>query len=365
MQAPQGRRMHRIADIASATGLEAEGDLDIVVRAPAEPAAAGPQDLALAMAPKYADALAAGGARAAVVWPGADWRALGLEAALFAPRARLALSAVTGHFAPPLDLDPGIHPTAIVDPSAEIGEDCWIGPYSVLRPGVRIGAGARIAGHVTVGANTVIGARALIFAGVRIAHDCVIGDRVIIQANACLGGDGFSFVTPERGAVEAAKAEGRVDEASRNTAYRRIASLGRVVIGDDVEIGAGTCIDRGTVADTTVGNGTKIDNQVMLGHNVRVGETCLICGQVGLAGSTTVGDRTVLGGQVGVGDHLAIGSDCVLAGGTLVGSDIKNGSVMMGAPAKTRQAQMDELMAIKRMPKLMVQMREVRAKLGL
>ncbi|MEM6423111.1 MAG: UDP-3-O-(3-hydroxymyristoyl)glucosamine N-acyltransferase, partial [Pseudomonadota bacterium] len=247
----------------------------------------------------------------------------------------------------------------------EIGEDAWIGPHTVIRPGVRLGARARIAGQVTIGRASRIGSDALIHAGARIAHDCVIGARVIIQANACIGGDGFSFVTPERGAVEAAKAEGRVDDTSRNTAYRRIASLGRVVIGDDVEIGAGACIDRGTVADTTVGDGTKIDNQVMLGHNVQVGETCLLCGQVGLAGSTTVGDRTVLGGQVGVGDHLAIGRDCVLAGGTLVGADIKDGSVMMGAPAKTRQAQMDEIMALRRMPKLVEQMREVRGKLGL
>ncbi|MEL6198369.1 MAG: UDP-3-O-(3-hydroxymyristoyl)glucosamine N-acyltransferase [Pseudomonadota bacterium] len=357
--------MHRIADIAAATGLDAEGDLALEVRAPAEPAVAGPEDLALAMAPKYAEALAAGAARAAVLWPGADWRALGLEAALFAPRARLALSAVTGHFAPPLDLDPGIHPTAVIAKDAEIGEDAWIGPHTVIRPGVRLGARARIAGQVTIGRASRIGSDALIQAGARIAHDCVIGARVIIQANACIGGDGFSFVTPERGAVEAAKAEGRVDDTSRNTAYRRIASLGRVVIGDDVEIGAGACIDRGTVADTTVGDGTKIDNQVMLGHNVQVGETCLLCGQVGLAGSTTVGDRTVLGGQVGVGDHLAIGRDCVLAGGTLVGADIKDGSVMMGAPAKTRQAQMDEIMALRRMPKLVEQMREVRGKLGL
>ncbi|MEO1276279.1 MAG: UDP-3-O-(3-hydroxymyristoyl)glucosamine N-acyltransferase [Pseudomonadota bacterium] len=357
--------MHRLADIAAATGLEGEGDLSLRVRRPAEPASAGAEDLALAMAPKYAEALQAGAARAAVLWVGADWRALGLEAALFAPRAQVALSAVTGHFAPPLDLDPGIHPTAIVSEEAEVGEGAWIGPYAIIRPDVRIGAGARIGPHVTIGRGTTIGEDALIHAGVRLAHDLVIGDRVVIQAGACIGGDGFSFATPERGSVEAARAQGHVDEASRNTAYRRIASLGRVVIGDDVEIGAAACIDRGTIADTTIGSGTKIDNQVMLGHNVRVGETCLICGQVGLAGSTTVGDRTVLGGQVGVGDHIAIGADCVLAGGTLVGSDIKDGSVMMGAPAKSRQAQMEEMMALRRMPRLIAQMREVRAKLGL
>ncbi|MEM6678532.1 MAG: UDP-3-O-(3-hydroxymyristoyl)glucosamine N-acyltransferase, partial [Pseudomonadota bacterium] len=178
-------------------------------------------------------------------------------------------------------------------------------------------------------------------------------------------GDGFSYVTPERGAVESAKATGRVDEGARNTALRRIASLGSVVIGDDVEVGASTCIDRGTIADTSVGSGTKIDNQVMLGHNVVVGENSMLCGQVGIAGSCRIGSRVVLGGQVGVGDHITIGDDCVLAGGTLVGTDIKPGSVMMGVPAMNRDQAYRQIMALRRLPKALEQIREIRAKLGL
>ncbi|MEM6487660.1 MAG: UDP-3-O-(3-hydroxymyristoyl)glucosamine N-acyltransferase [Pseudomonadota bacterium] len=356
---------HTLADIAAATGLDAEGDTALAVARPAEPAVAGPDDLALAMSPKYAKALGEGRARAAVLWPGADWRALGLEAALYAPRARLALAHVTGFFAPALDMEPGVHPTALVHPGAAVGEDAWIGPYAVIGAGSVLGAGVRIGAHVTVGSDVRVGPETVIQPGARLARGIQIGARGLIGANACLGGDGFSYVTPERGAVESAKTSGRVAEDARNTGFRRIASLGRVVIGDDVEVGAGTCIDRGTVADTTVGDGTKIDNQVMLGHNVRIGRTCLVCGQVGLAGSVTVGDRTVLGGQVGVADHVAIGHDCVLAGGTLVGQDIRAGSVMMGVPATDRQSLVEQMMALKRLPRLLVQMREVRAKLGI
>ncbi|MEO1315412.1 MAG: UDP-3-O-(3-hydroxymyristoyl)glucosamine N-acyltransferase [Pseudomonadota bacterium] len=356
---------HSIAEIAAATGLEAAGDLKLSVSRPAEPAAAGAGDLALAMSPKYEAALRASTARAAVVWPDADWQAMGLEAALFAPRARLALAGITGAFAPPDDLDPGIHATAIIDPSAALGEDVWIGPYTTIRAEARIGDGVRIAGQVSIGSATEIGAGTVIHPGARIARGVRLGDRCLVQANACIGGDGFSYVTPERGAVEAAKATGRVDDASRNVALRRIASLGTVVVGDDVEIGAATCIDRGTVADTTIGSGTKIDNQVMIGHNVQIGETAMLCGQVGIAGSSRIGSRVVLGGRVGVGDHITIGDDCVLAGGTLVGSDIRPGSVMMGVPAMSREQAYGQIMALKRLPKALEQLREIRAKLGL
>lgn len=356
---------HSIADIAAATGLEAVGDLSLSVLRPAEPAVASAGDLALAMSPKYEDALRASEARAAVVWPEADWQAMGLEAALFAPRARLALAGITGAFAPPDDMDPGVHPTAIVDATAKLGEDVWIGPYSTVRAGTRLGDGVRVAGQVTIGAGAEIGAGSVIHPGVRISRGVRLGARCLVQANACIGGDGFSYVTPERGAVEAAKATGRVDEASRNIALRRIASLGTVVVGDDVEIGAATCIDRGTIADTTIGSGTKIDNQVMIGHNVQVGSTSMLCGQVGIAGSCRIGSRVVLGGQVGVGDHITIGDDCVLAGGTLVGSDIKPGSVMMGVPAMSREQAYAQIMALKRLPKALEQLRAIRAKLGL
>ncbi|MBK0397869.1 UDP-3-O-(3-hydroxymyristoyl)glucosamine N-acyltransferase [Limibaculum sp. M0105] len=356
---------YTIAEIAAHTGLSAEGDLSLSVVRPSEPSDAARDELALAMSRQYEEAVAACQAQAAVLWPGADWKALGLKAALFAPRARVALAGITGMFEPALDLEPGIHPTAIIDPSAVLAEDCWVGPYTLIGPGVVIARGARIQSHVSIERGAQIGENAIIRAGVRIGRDVRLGARVSIHPNACLGADGFSYVTPEPGSVESAKTSGAVSDAGRNLSLTRIASLGSVEVADDVEIGASSCIDRGTVADTVIGRGTKIDNLVMIGHNVRVGETCMLCGHVGLAGSITVGDRVVLGGKVGVADHVTIGHDSVVAGGSLVGSDIPPQSVMLGVPAMPRGKAIEQIMAIRRLPRALEQLRELRQKMGL
>jgi UDP-3-O-[3-hydroxymyristoyl] glucosamine N-acyltransferase len=355
---------HSIAEIARATGLTAVGDTSLRIARPAEPASAGAGDLALAMSPDHEAALRASPARAAVLWPGADWQALGLASALFAPRARVALAALGEIFEHPPDLAPGVHPSAIVDPTAEIGEDAWIGPLAVIGAQARIGAGARIMAHVTIGREAVLGPRALLHPGVRIGSRVRIGAHLVAQPNACIGADGFSFVTPRPGAVESAKATGKVADDALNLILRRINSLGAVEIGDNVEIGAGSTIDRGTVANTTIGDGTKIDNQVQIGHNVRIGRTCLICGQAGIAGSAEIGDRVVLGGKAGVGDHLKVGADAVIAGGSLVGTNVPPRSVMMGTPAIPRDAFNDQNLALRRLPRLAGQISELRRKLG-
>ncbi|GMG84047.1 UDP-3-O-(3-hydroxymyristoyl)glucosamine N-acyltransferase [Paralimibaculum aggregatum] len=357
---------HSVRDIARLTGLVAEGALDLEVERPAEPQDAGPRDLALAMSEDYAAAVKAGQARAAILWEGADWRALGLEAALFAPRARVALAAVGEMFAPEPEIAAGIHPTALVDASARIGADVGIGAYAIIGAGAEIGDGCRIGAHASLARGTRLGAGSRLADGVRIGLGVTIGERAIVQANAVIGADGFSYVTPERGSVESAKREGRIEDDARNTqGLRRIASLGGVEIGNDVEIGAGTCIDAGTIAPTRIGHGTKIDNLVQVGHNCQIGASCMICGHVGLAGSVKVGDRAVLGGKVGVGDHLEIGEDAVLAGGSLVGSNIPARSISVGVPAVPRDQFFRREMAQRRLPKLVEQVREIRAKLGL
>ncbi|MEM7507165.1 MAG: UDP-3-O-(3-hydroxymyristoyl)glucosamine N-acyltransferase [Pseudomonadota bacterium] len=356
---------HSISDIAKATGLRAEGDLSLRIERPAEPAEAGSGDLALAMAPKYATELQGSDVEAAILWDDADWQALGLKAALFAPRARVALAAIGEVFAYPLDLEPGIHPTALIHETAVLGEDCWVGPYCVIGAGVQVGPGARIMSHCTIGAGAELGDDAILYAGVRIGARVKAGHRLIVQMNSVIGGEGFSYVTPDRGSVESAKETGAVSADARNLSLRRIASLGTVVLGDDVEIGAGATIDRGTVANTRVGNGTKIDNQVMLGHNVVVGETCMLCAQVGLAGSVRVGDRVVLGGQVGCADHIEIGSDVVVAGGSLIGTRIVSGSVMMGVPAMPRERFLEQVKFLRRLPRLHRQIDGITKKLGL
>jgi UDP-3-O-[3-hydroxymyristoyl] glucosamine N-acyltransferase len=349
--------------IARATGLTLLGDGSLAVRRPAEPGTAGKDDLALAMSPGYAEALGRSQARAAVVWEGADWQGLGLAAALVAPLARVALAGITAHFQHPPDVGPGIHPSAVVEPGAEIGPGARIGPFVRVGAGARIGPGAVIGSHVSIGSDAVIGTRALLHAGVRIGARCAIGDRFVAQPNAVIGADGFSFEPPRDGSPASAGAgiEAPADEAH----CLRIHSLGAVEIGDDVEIGAGTTIDRGTIASTRIAAGTKIDNQVQIGHNVRIGRHCLLCGQVGVAGSTVLGDRVILGGKVGVPDHVKIGSDVIVAAGSLIAGNIPDGAVFMGVPAVARGEALRQFSALRRLPRLVDQVAEIRRKLGL
>jgi UDP-3-O-[3-hydroxymyristoyl] glucosamine N-acyltransferase len=343
---------HTLRDIALALGAEGAGNLDLIVRRAAEPQAAGPDDLALAMDPKYAGGLSQGRARAAVLWPGADWQALGLEAALFAPRSRLAMAGLSRMLDEGPDIAPGVHPMAIVDPTAELGESAAIAPFVVIGRGVRIGSRARIASHVSIAEGATIGADALILQGARIGARVRIGDRFIAQPGCVIGGDGFSFVTPEKSGVEEIRDTLGARDAIRAQSWTRIHSLGSVTIGDDVEVGANAAIDRGTIRDTTIGNGTKIDNLVHLGHNVQVGDDSLICGQVGVAGSSRIGNRVVLAGQCGVSDNIFVGDDVIAGGSTKIFTNVPAGRVILGSPAVKMETQMEINKALRRLPRL-------------
>ena len=351
---------HTLADVARALGGRLDGDGDLPIDGAAEPVDAGPRDLALAMRPSYAGALAQGRARAAALWEGADRAALGLDGAVFVPRPRLAMAHLTQLLDPGPAIAPGVHPTADAE-GAEIGKGAAIGPFAVIAAGARIGPRARIGPHVSIGAGAVIGADALIHAGARVAHGVAIGDRVILQSGAALGGDGFSFVTEEEHALEAVRRTlAEPGERDEPQPWHRIHSLGGLVVGDDVEVGANATIDRGTIRATVIGRGTKIDNLVMVGHNCRIGEDCLMCAQVGVSGSVTVGDRVVMGGKVGIGDNITIGSDVVLAGGSKVMSNVPSGRVMLGYPATRMDAQVEIYKALRRLPRLMREMAAAR-----
>ena len=345
---------HSVKDIAAALGAEAFGAVDLLVSGASEPASAGPDDLALAMTPAYGEALAQGAARAAVVWPGADWQALGLEAAIIAPRARLAMAGLTQMLDAPM-AGQGVSPASLVDPSATIGSNVTIGAFTVVGAGAVIGDGTWIGDHVSIAGGVTIGSDCQIHAGVRLQRHVRIGNRVILQPNVAIGGDGFSFVTAEPSNVE--KARESLGEAAMeppaDPRWHRIHSLGGVEIGDDVEVGANSCVDAGTIRATRVGKGTKIDSLVQVGHNVIVGEHCLLCAQAGVAGSTVIGDRVVVGGKAGVADNLKVGDDVVLGGGTIVLSNVPAGRVMMGYPAVKMQSHIESYKALRRMPRLL------------
>lgn len=351
---------YTIENIAAALEAKAFGAVGISVTGAAEPASAGPDDLALAMDPKYADGLQQGQARAAIVWDGADWQALGLEAAIVVPRPRYAMSGLTRLMDPGPEIAPGIHGSAIIDPTAEIGEGAAIGPLVVIGPRARIGAKARIASHVSIAEGASIGDNALILQGVRIGARVQIGAGFICQPGAVVGADGFSFVTPEKSRVEEARASLGTDTQAVNASWTRIHSLGTVEIGDDVELGANTCIDRGTIRATRIGDRTKLDNLVHIGHNVEVGADCLICGQVGIAGSTKVGDRVVFGGQVGVSDNIFVGDDVVAGGATKIMSKVPAGRVMLGYPAMKMEQFIEAGQNWRRLPRLMADVRSLK-----
>jgi UDP-3-O-[3-hydroxymyristoyl] glucosamine N-acyltransferase len=354
--------MITVGELAQALDAEAVGDLEMVVTGPAEPASAGPDRIAVALEPKYTEALKRGGARAALLWAGAEWKALGLQAAIFVRRPRYALAGVTRVFERPAEIAVGTHPTAIVDPTAVLGQGVSIGPYVVIGARAQIGDRTRIMAHVTIAEDVEIGPDSLLHSGVRLQAGVRIGARFIAQPGAVVGGDGFSFVTPQPGMVEEARAKGVISPEGRDE-YVRINSLGSVLIGDDCELGANACIDRGTITDTVIGDGTKIDNHVQVGHNVRVGKHCLLCGHVAIGGSTVIGDRVVLAGKAAIADHLTIGSNVVITGHSGVASNVPPNRIMMGYPAVKMEQNVEMYKALRRLPRLIARL-EAAARAG-
>ena len=352
----------KLLDLAQALGgrLVGDGSLDVV--RPVHPAQAeSAADLALAMDKKLVPLLATTKARTAVVTEGAEIPEGALDGYVVIGRPRLAMAGITEVFERPVHRDPGIHPAAVIAPSATLGEGVSIGPFVVIGPDATIGDRAVILSHVSVGAGARVGADCLFHPGARIGDRVVVGERVIIHHNASIGADGFSYVTPEPGSVETAKATGQV--GATNKALRRINSLGAVTLGDDVEVGANASIDRGTIADTRIGRNTKIDSMVQIGHNVRIGENCLVCGLVGIAGSVKIGDRVVLAGQVGIGDNVTIGHDSVIAAKSGVGTDVPPRSVMFGIPAQPRDRAFSQIKNLARLKTLFSDVAALKAKL--
>ena len=343
---------YTIDQIAKALGAQAFGNGAFEVTGVAEPVDATAQDLALAMKPEYADALPKGAARTAVVWDGADWQALGLEAAIIAPRPRYVMSGLTTMFDAGQGWDNGIHPSAVVHEAAQLGEGVSVGPLAVVCAGAKLGAGTVIGPQAFVGTDVVIGDAGYLREGVRIGARVVIGDRFIAQPGAVVGGDGFSYVTPETSNVEEVRKTLGSKGETQAQSWTRIHSLGAVRIGDDVELGSNCTIDRGTIRDTRIGNGTKIDNLVMVGHNVEIGTNSLLCGCVGIAGSTRIGNNVVLGGQTGVSDNIFIGDNVITGGGTIVLSNIPAGRVMLGYPAMKMETTMEVFKGFRRLKRL-------------
>lgn len=260
------------------------------------------------------------------------------------PNARIAFAKALALFFPEKQAPAGIHPTAIVAATAKVDPNACVGPYCVIGERVSIGARTLLQCGNFVGDDSKLGEDVNLFPNVTIYQRGEIGNRVRIHANSVIGSDGFGYVQ-----------DGPV--------HRKVPQIGNVVIGDDVEIGAGVTIDRGALGSTVIGKGTKIDNLVQIAHNVHIGEGCLLIAQVGIAGSSKVGNYTILAGQVGVAGHLKIGNQVIVGAKSGVMTDIPDGQKWLWIPAQPDRDVKRQVLAIQRLPELLKRVAELEKKL--
>jgi len=310
---------YRLAELAELVSGRVEGDPERAVEAIRALETAGPADLSFVTLARHRARALASAAGALLV--GEDLAAAlggGRQASgpdlLVAADAGHALARLLELFHPAEVREPGAHPTAIVEAGAVVDPAAHLGPYAVIGAGSTVGAGAAVLAHAVVGRGCAIGERALIHPHAVLYDRTAVGAGCIVHSGVVLGGDGFGYATS-------------------NGVHHKLPQVGRVVVEDDVEIGANTTIDRAALGETRIGAGTKIDNQVMLGHNVQVGRRSLLCAQVGIAGSTRIGDGVVLGARVGAVDHVEIGDGVQAAAGTDVFESVPRGAVVGGSPA--------------------------------
>lgn len=252
----------------------------------------------------------------------------------------LAFATLQNHFHPPVKSSGVRHATVSIDESADIADDVNIAAACVIGAGVSIAAGTRLEMGCFIAENVCIGNDCLLHAGVKIESECELHNRVIIQAGAVIGSDGFGY-------------------AWTGKEHLKIPQVGRVVLHDDVEIGANTCIDRGALGDTVIQQGVKLDNLIQIGHNVEVGSLTVMASQVGISGSTTIGKGCQIGGQVGTAGHLKVGDGCQLAARTGVMSDLDAGGVYAGMPAMPHRLWLKTSVLIMRLPEIWKKIKKI------
>jgi UDP-3-O-[3-hydroxymyristoyl] glucosamine N-acyltransferase len=312
-----------LAEILSWTGAKISSPADpaaVVIARVAPLDEAGPGSLAFFDNPKYMDALRATRATACFVTERYAGRVPPKTLALVTPAPYRAMAIVLGHLFPQA-VNPGsyfgssgVSPAAFIHPEARLEHEVIVDPGAVIGPGAEIGSGSSIGPNVVIGPQVRIGRDCLVGPGARIAH-ALIGNRVIIHAGAAIGQDGFGF-------------------AIGRPAHMKVPQIGRVIIQDDVEIGANTTVDRGMMRDTVIGEGTKIDNLVQIAHNVRIGRHCLIVAQTGISGSTELADFVTVGGQAGFAGHLSVGTGAQIAAQSGVIADVPPRAKLGGTPAR-------------------------------
>jgi UDP-3-O-[3-hydroxymyristoyl] glucosamine N-acyltransferase len=323
--------------LAARLGASVVGDGSTVITGVAGIEDAREGHLTFVANPRYRKHLLSTGASAAIVPPDVQEAPLAL---LVSSNPYLAFAQALTIFHPPERPEPGVSPDARIDPSARLGQEATLCPFVYVGKEAEIGARTTLYPFVYIGDRVRVGEDCLIHANVSIREGCWLGDRVTLQNGVVVGSDGFGYA----------------QEGSR---HRKIPQVGIVRVEDDVEIGANVCIDRGTMGETRIGRGTKIDNLVQVAHNVRIGEDVILVSQTGISGSTSIGDRAMLAGQVGVVGHIQIGDDVKIGAKSGVHSSVLEGRIVSGIPAMPYENYLKTMAALKHLPKMRERLRRL------
>jgi UDP-3-O-[3-hydroxymyristoyl] glucosamine N-acyltransferase len=334
-----------VAEIARKLGADVDGDGGRVITAVGGVRDAGPGEIAFVSQARYAADAEASQAGALIV--GRDWDRPCGAALLRVDKPEAAFTEVAQWFAqPPPAPDVGLHPSALISPDAELGEGVSVGPWCVIEAGAVIGPRAVIGAQCYVGHGVRIGADSRLYPQVSIREHCVVGARVILHNGAVIGCDGFGYAVDKQGV------------------RTKIPQIGIVVIGDDVEIGANTTVDRARFGKTRIGTGVKIDNLVQIGHNVIIGDHAVIVAQVGIAGSSHIGPKAILAGQSGVAGHLTVGAGAVVGAQSGVVRDVPPGAYVLGFPAAPQKDTARQYALVARLPELAKRVADLQARLA-
>jgi UDP-3-O-[3-hydroxymyristoyl] glucosamine N-acyltransferase len=321
-----------LGELATRLGATLHGDANVEVTGVKGIEVAGPSEITFVANPRYTALARTTQAAAVLVEP--EFPEI-TTPTLRIKNPYLAFSRALGLFYQPPAYAPGIHPTAVIDTTAEIGEGAHVGAYAVVGSGVRIGSHATILPHVVLYPGVQIGNHLFAHAHAVVREGCILGDHVTLENGAIVGADGFGFAKNESGHWE------------------KIPQSGPVRLGDRVDVQANACIDRATVGATEIGAGSKIDNLVQVGHGSKVGENTLLCAQAGLAGSSVVGDGAILAGQAGVAGHCTLGDGVILTAQSGVSHDVPAGKMISGSPAFDNRTWLRAVTIFQRLPELL------------
>jgi UDP-3-O-[3-hydroxymyristoyl] glucosamine N-acyltransferase len=322
----------RLGELATKLGAELRGNADLEITGVKGIEEAGPTEITFVANPRYTSLARTTRAAAVVVEP--DFQEIS-AATLRIKNPYHAFSRALGLFYQPPSYAPGIHPTAVVDPTAEIGPDAHIGAYAVVGPNVRLGPHATLLPHVVLYPGVQVGSHFFAHAHAVVREHCILGDHVTLENGVVIGGDGFGFAKDSDGHWE------------------KIPQSGPVRIGSHVDVQANATIDRATVGATEIGDGTKVDNLVQVGHGSRIGNDTLICAQTGLAGSSVIGNNVILAGQVGIAGHCTVGDGVILTAQSAVSHDVPPGKMISGSPGFDNRVWLRAVTIFQRLPELL------------